>query len=41
VALEAPRDARRTRTASVDDLWRCARVDRVDNVMRPYLEATA
>jgi predicted transcriptional regulator of viral defense system len=41
VALEALRDARRTRKASADELWRCARVDRVTNVMRPYLEATA
>jgi predicted transcriptional regulator of viral defense system len=41
VALEALREARRSRMASADDLWRCARVDRVANVMRPYLEATA
>jgi predicted transcriptional regulator of viral defense system len=41
VALEALREARRTRKASIDDLWSCARVDRVANVMRPYLEATA
>ncbi len=39
VALEALREVRRTRRASVDELWRCARVDRVVNVMRPYLEA--
>ena len=41
VALEALREVRRTRRASVDELWRCARVDRVVNVMRPYLEALA
>ena len=39
VALGALREARRERKASADDLWRCARIDRVSNVMRPYLEA--
>ena len=41
VALEALREARRAKRASMDDLWRCARVDRVVNVMRPYLEAVS
>lgn len=41
VALEALRDVLRRRTATVDELWRCAQVDRVATVMRPYLEATA
>ena len=41
VALEALRDARRERKATSDDLWRCAQVNRVANVMRPYLEASA
>jgi predicted transcriptional regulator of viral defense system len=39
VALEALREARRTKLASTDDLWRYAGIDRVVNVMRPYLEA--
>ena len=39
VALEALREARRTRKASADELWRYARINRVTNVMRPYLEA--
>jgi predicted transcriptional regulator of viral defense system len=39
VALEALREARRDKRTSIDELWRCARVDRVVNVMRPYLEA--
>jgi predicted transcriptional regulator of viral defense system len=39
VALEALRDALRGKRARVDDLWRYAEVDRVRNVMRPYLEA--
>lgn len=39
VAMEALRDARRDRKASADDLWRYAIVNRVANVMRPYLEA--
>ena len=40
VALDALRDALRERKATADELWRCARVNRVANVMRPYLEAT-
>ena len=39
VALEALRDARREKRASADDLWRYARINRVANVMRPYLES--
>lgn len=41
VALEALREARRDRKASADDLWRYASLNRVANVMRPYLEAIA
>jgi predicted transcriptional regulator of viral defense system len=41
VALEALREARRAKKASADELWRYARVNRVTNVMRPYLEAVA
>lgn len=41
VALEALREVLSDRKATVDDLWRCAEVNRVANVMRPYLEATA
>jgi predicted transcriptional regulator of viral defense system len=41
VALDALRDVLRDRKATVDELWRCAEVNRVANVMRPYLEATA
>ena len=39
VALEALKDARAKRKATADDLWRYAKVCRVANVMRPYLEA--
>lgn len=39
VALEALREARRDKRAKADDLWRYARINRVVNVMRPYLEA--
>ncbi len=39
VALEALRDARGQKKASADDLWRYAKICRVANVMRPYLEA--
>ena len=41
VALEALREARRSKKVSADELWRYARVNRVANVMRPYLEALA
>jgi predicted transcriptional regulator of viral defense system len=38
VAIEALRDARAQKKASADDLWRFAKICRVANVMRPYLE---
>ncbi len=41
VALEALREARRERKASADELWRFAKINRVSNVMRPYMEAVA
>jgi predicted transcriptional regulator of viral defense system len=39
VALEALRQARQEKRVSADALWRSAKIDRVANVMRPYLEA--
>lgn len=39
VAIEALRDALRSRKASIDDIQRYAKVCRVANVMRPYLES--
>jgi len=39
VALEALREGLRTRKCAMDDLWKYARICRVANVMRPYLEA--
>ena len=39
VAIEALNDAWRGGRATADELWRAATVDRVANVMRPYLEA--
>jgi predicted transcriptional regulator of viral defense system len=39
VALEALKDARERKMASAEDLWRYAKICRVANVMRPYLEA--
>lgn len=41
VALEALKDARAQNKANADELWRYAKVCRVANVMRPYLEALA
>lgn len=39
VALEALKDARAHNKASSDNIWRYAKVCRVANVMRPYLES--
>jgi predicted transcriptional regulator of viral defense system len=39
VALEALKDALGSRKTTADELWRYAKVCRVANVMRPYLEA--
>ena len=39
VALEALKDARVRGKASIDDIWGFAKIDRVANVMRPYLES--
>lgn len=39
VALEALKDARAKKKASADDLWHYAKICRVANVMRPYLDA--
>jgi predicted transcriptional regulator of viral defense system len=39
VALEALKDARAGNKASVDDIWRYAKICRVTNVIRPYLES--
>jgi predicted transcriptional regulator of viral defense system len=41
VVLEALREARRSKKVSADELRRYARINRVANVMRPYLEAVA
>lgn len=39
VALEALRDCWRQRKATMDQLWRAAKICRVANVMRPYMES--
>ncbi len=39
VAIEALRDYRRQHPRGIDQLWHYARVCRVSNVVRPYLEA--
>ena len=39
VAIEALKDALAQKKATADDLWRFAKICRVANVMRPYLEA--
>ncbi len=39
VALEALREYRQERKYSNDDLWHFAKICRVTNIMRPYMEA--
>lgn len=39
VALEALRDCWRQRKATMDEIWAAAKICRVANVMRPYLES--
>ncbi len=39
VAMEALRETWRNRKATMDELWEAAKICRVANVMRPYLEA--
>ena len=39
VAIEALRECWRSRRCTTDDLWKYAKVCRVQNVMRPYLES--
>lgn len=39
VAIEALKDARAHEKASVDDIWHFAKICRVANVMRPYMES--
>ncbi len=41
VALEALHDLLKRRRGKTDELWRIAKVFRMQNVMRPYLEASA
>lgn len=39
VAIEALRDCIRQRKATVDELWAAAKICRMTNIIRPYLEA--
>ena len=39
VALEALREAIRERKCTIDELWQYAKICRVTNIMRPYMEA--
>ena len=41
VALEALREAWDGRRMTSDEIWHFAKIDRVANVMRPYLESLA
>lgn len=39
VAMEALREAWRSKKVTMDDLWRYAAIDRVGRIMRPYIES--
>ena len=39
VAIEALKESRRLKKASIDELWAAAKVCRVAKVIRPYLES--
>lgn len=39
VALEALKDCRRQRKCSIDEIWKYAEIDRVSNIIKPYLES--
>ena len=39
IAIEALRECLRERKCSIDDLWYYAKICRVSNIMRPYMEA--
>ena len=41
VAIESLRECLRSRRCTVDDLWHYAKICRIQNVMRPYLESLA
>lgn len=41
VAVEGLKQCRRHRKATIDDIWYYAKICRVANIMKPYLEATA
>ncbi|PKO18014.1 transcriptional regulator [candidate division BRC1 bacterium HGW-BRC1-1] len=40
VALEALREAWRSRKITMDELWESAKINRVSRIMQPYMEAT-
>jgi len=40
VAIEALRNVRRTRKATIDEIMEAAKIDRVLKIMNPYMEAT-
>ena len=41
LAIEALRECLKSRRCTMDDLWRYAKICRVQNVIRPYLESLA
>lgn len=41
MAIEALRECWRQRKATMDEIHRYAKIDRVANIMRPYMESLA
>ena len=41
VAIEALRDCRKQKKATNDELWKAAKICRMANVMRPYMESVS
>jgi predicted transcriptional regulator of viral defense system len=41
VAIEALRDCRRKKLATIDEIWDAAKVCRMTKVMKPYMEAVS
>ena len=39
VCLEALRDYKRQKKGTVNELWKYSKIDRVQNIIRPYIEA--
>ena len=39
ISLEALRDYKRQKKGTMDDLWKYSKIDRVQNIISPYIES--